>query len=170
METRWWRVKTKEENSGETSAEVVCGLCFHNCTIPEGKSGYCGARRNQEGVLASPYLGRFSSVAVDPIEKKPLAYWKQGSFILSLGSLGCNMRCPFCQNSNIAQPTRELPLASLTPAELLAKIRELRLPSVAYTYNEPLLQAEYIVETAPLLKKEGIATELVRLFLYQKLL
>ncbi len=153
---RWWR---KEE--GKNGATARCGLCVHRCTIPPGGTGVCGVRGYTEQGFVSPYLGRFCSQAVDPIEKKPLYHWQPGTRIFSLGSLGCNMRCPFCQNHSIAHPARELPLASLSPRELVDTVRKLGLASVAYTYNEPALQAEYILEAAPLLREAGIATVLV---------
>lgn len=139
-----------------------CGLCFHSCRIKPGGRGYCGTRGvDEDGRFVSPALGRFCSMAVDPIEKKPLYHWKPGSRILSLGGLGCTMRCPFCQNHAIAQPQRDIPLTAITPENLTAKARELNLPSVAYTYNEPALQAEYILAAAPTLKEAGIETVLV---------
>ena len=152
-----------------------CELCFHACLIPAGKAGYCRVRTYDGQTLRSPYLGKFCSMAVDPIEKKPLHHWRPGTFIYSLGSLGCNMRCPFCQNHSIAQPDFAAPnrlprLAEIPPQALVAKVRELGLDSVAYTYNEPALQAEYIIATAPLLKEAGIATVLVSNGMYSKAL
>ena len=152
-----------------------CDLCFHACLVPAGGTGYCRVRRYDGHVLTSPYLGKFCSAAVDPIEKKPLYYWRPGSFIYSLGSIGCNMRCPFCQNHSIAQPDFRSPsrlpgLAELSPRTLAAKVRELGLTSVAYTYNEPALQAEYILEAAPLLREAGIATVLVSNGMFSKAL
>ncbi len=152
-----------------------CELCFHACLVPAGKAGYCRVRAYDGQTLLSPYLGKFCSMAVDPIEKKPLHHWRPGTFIYSLGSLGCNMRCPFCQNHSIAQPDFAVPnrlprLAEIPPHALVAKVRELGLHSVAYTYNEPALQAEYIIKTAPLLKEAGIATVLVSNGMYSKTL
>lgn len=152
-----------------------CGLCFHACLIPAGKAGYCRVRTYDGQTLLSSYLGKFCSAAVDPIEKKPLHHWRPGTFIYSLGSLGCNMRCPFCQNHSIAQPDFSVPnrlprLAEIPPQALAAKVQELGLDSVAYTYNEPALQAEYIIEAAPLLKEAGIATVLVSNGMYSEAL
>lgn len=165
---RWW----KKETDGEDSV-ASCNLCIHACTIAAGKWGYCRARAYDGTFLVSPYLGRFSSVAVDPIEKKPLYHWRPGTFILSLGSLGCTMRCPFCQNHSIAQAGpqgHERPLTAISPETLLTKSRELGLSSVAYTYNEPALQAEYIINAAPLLHEAGIATVLVSNGMYSEAL
>ncbi|MDR1946726.1 MAG: radical SAM protein [Desulfovibrio sp.] len=165
MKARWW--KTDEE-----SGRVVCGLCPRSCRPEDGQWGYCAARFNDGGELRSPHLGRFSSIAVDPVEKKPLRRWRPGSFILSLGSLGCTMRCPFCQNHSIAQPAgggaARIPLQAVTPRQLVEKCRELGLSSVAYTYNEPALQAEYILEAAPLLREAGTAAVLVSNGMYSE--
>ncbi len=158
MEPRWWRRATETESA---EPAVRCGLCVHECLIRSGAFGCCGARGADENGLVSPWLGRFSSAAVDPIEKKPLYHWRPGSRIFSLGSLGCNMRCPFCQNHAISRPRSRAPLTALPPEELAARVRDLGLTSVAYTYNEPALQAEYILEAAPLLAEAGVATVLV---------
>ena len=183
LSARWWRLEeavedgAREAASGplaETTARdsgvkpgkkaARCGLCIHNCLIDKGKWGYCGVRQFTGEVLVSPCLGRFSSVAVDPIEKKPLYHWRPGSSILSLGSLGCTMRCPFCQNHGIAHPLPgKFPgrLEDIPPQALVETARRMRLNAVAYTYNEPALQAEYILDAVPLLKEAGIATVLV---------
>lgn len=162
---RWW-------SKAEDADEARCGLCVHACSIPRDKAGYCSARFYDGRALISPYLGRFTSIAVDPIEKKPLYHWRPGTAILSLGSLGCTMRCPFCQNYNIAQPDsrRRPPLQDVPIDALAAKTRELGLDSVAYTYNEPALQAEYIIAAAPVLRESGIATVLVSNGMYSEAL
>ena len=153
MEARWYDI---EKNLAK------CGLCFRGCVIPKGGSGYCGARHWSGEGFTSPYLGRFSSCAVDPVEKKPFYHWRPGTLIFSLGSLGCNMKCPFCQNHAIAQPSGGgIPLAEIPPDELVRQVLSRKLSAVAYTYNEPTLQAEYILEAAPLLKNAGIASALV---------
>ncbi|MDR1359888.1 MAG: radical SAM protein [Deltaproteobacteria bacterium] len=158
MEARWWQ---GEYDQAGALTGAVCGLCFHGCRLSVGKAGLCGVRRCGPAALESPCLGRFSSRAVDPIEKKPLAHWRPGSLIFSLGSLGCTMRCPFCQNHHIAQPKGSVPLKDLEHRQLPALVRKLGLSAVAYTYNEPALQAEYILAAAPLLREAGIASVLV---------
>lgn len=158
LEARWWRY-TETNAAGER--EVQCGLCFHSCRLSAGVSGLCGIRTFDGEVLRSPCLGRFVSAAVDPVEKKPLYHWKPGSMIFSLGSVGCNMRCPFCQNHAIAQPAKPLETTEITPGDLIRRVKALDLSAVAYTYNEPSLQAEYIVAAAPLLREEGIESVLV---------
>ncbi|MBQ6664758.1 MAG: AmmeMemoRadiSam system radical SAM enzyme [Synergistaceae bacterium] len=141
---------------------VSCFLCFRNCKIEEGGSGACGVRFNENGVLISPHLGKFCACAVDPIEKKPLYHWRPGTFIYSLGSVGCTMNCPFCQNHRIARPEKLIPLTQeIAPYELVKNVESLGLNSVAFTYNEPTLQAEYICDSAPLLHENGIVIVLV---------
>ena len=183
LPARWWSLEEGKadgdlssragvlprEPSGQPHAASAiyyarCGLCVHACRIAEGKWGYCGARNFSEGALHSPFLGRFSSIAIDPIEKKPLYHWRPGSAIFSLGSLGCTMRCPFCQNHGIAHPAPEAEqrrLQEIAPENLVALVRQKGLHAIAYTYNEPALQAEYILDAAPLLREAGIATVLV---------
>ncbi|MDR0826637.1 MAG: radical SAM protein [Desulfovibrio sp.] len=166
MKAAWWR-------RGDKEGEAVCGLCPHACRIPEGKSGYCSARFCREGEIVSPYLGLWSAVAVDPIEKKPLYHWRPGTSIFSLGGIGCTMRCPFCQNYSIAQPApgdaaRISSLRSLSAREITDNCQKLKLNSVAYTYNEPALQAEFILATAPALREAGVETVLVSNGLYSE--
>ncbi len=173
LEARWWTSAEQDAAKGEAPA-VVCTLCPHACVIAEGKRGYCRARGNASGRLLSPYLGRFSSIAIDPVEKKPLYHWRPGSHILSLGSLGCTMRCPFCQNHSIAQPSEPFlsqpPLKAVDAPNLAAQAREQDLAAIAYTYNEPALQAEYIIAAAPVLREAGIATVLVSNGMYSEAL
>lgn len=186
LPARWWSIEerlTGQEASPEPAAGATrpeegrtfarCGLCAHECLIAQGKWGYCGARRFDGASLISPYLGRFSSVAVDPIEKKPLRHWRPGSYIFSLGSLGCTMRCPFCQNHSIAHPPPgKIPrrLEEISPEALAATLRESQLKAVAFTYNEPALQAEYILDAAPVLQEANIAIALVSNGLYSQAL
>ena len=157
MDARWWK---------EDGSAVVCELCFRGCRLTEGMEGACGVRALRDGTLRAPWLGRFCARAVDPIEKKPLHHWRPGSFIYSLGSMGCNMDCPFCQNAHIARPGGGACDAAgavpfLPPQELAADIRRLELRAMALTYNEPTLQAEYLLEAAPTLREAGVAVALV---------
>jgi pyruvate formate lyase activating enzyme len=154
---RWW--ERESDDAGNIAAR--CGLCFRRCLIKSGGIGRCGARRYEDGVLTSPFLGKFVSAAVDPIEKKPIYHWRPGTKILSLGGLHCNMSCPFCQNHAIAHPMGEAGAKNLSPESLLETAQRLRLDSVAYTYNEPTLQAEYITSAAATLRGAGIASVMV---------
>lgn len=158
VEPRFWRFEGLEG----TREIFRCELCFHRCRIPAGTRGYCGVRGADASGFISPFLGRFISGAVDPVEKKPLYHWRPGSLIFSLGGLGCTMRCPFCQNHSIAQPrSLAAPPAELPVEALLDEVRSLKLSAVAYTYNEPTLQAEYILAAAPVLRGAGVATVMV---------
>ena len=157
MRARWWKKNVDF---------VSCNLCFRGCNIKQGDSGKCGVRFYENGILISPCLGKFCACAVDPVEKKPLFHWNPGSFIYSLGSVGCTMDCPFCQNHHIAFPAKNLyektlKIPELAVSGLINNIKELGLNSVAFTYNEPSLQAEYICEAAPELHEAGIAVALV---------
>lgn len=153
----WWQSETRGGRP-----VVVCGLCYRRCTIQPGGTGLCSTRAFQlDGAFVSPYLGKFSSAAIDPIEKKPLRRWRPGSAIYSLGSVGCNAYCPFCQNHAIAHPDGKVPLKTISPEELLSRARSAGVEAVAYTYNEPALQAEYILAAAPLLREHGVATVMV---------
>jgi pyruvate formate lyase activating enzyme len=125
----------------------------------------CGARffSSADG-FSSPYLGRFISTAIDPVEKKPLYHWRPGTRIMSLGSVGCNMICAFCQNHSISHPARRPPpgeLNGMSPEALAVLTKKNGLSSVAYTYNEPALQGEYIVIAAHVLNDSGIASAIV---------
>ena len=157
IKARWWK---KNGNI------ISCNLCFRKCNIMQGCSGKCGVRFNENGNLVSPFLGKFCASAVDPVEKKPLFHWNSGSFIYSLGSVGCTMDCPFCQNHHIAFPSRNLyertaGTPELEVHELVMNVKESGLNSVAFTYNEPTLQAEYICEAVPVLHEAGISAALV---------
>jgi pyruvate formate lyase activating enzyme len=141
-------------------ANVRCNLCPHRCRIPDGQAGLCGARRNAGGTLCAESYGRVSSLALDPIEKKPLYHFRPGSQILSMGSYGCNMVCAFCQNSSISQTRPETEFVSPKRlAEIAASVP--RNLGVAFTYNEPLIGAEYILDAAPLLRRSGMKVVLV---------
>jgi len=134
-----------------------CELCPHNCDIPDGKLGFCKARKNAGGRIIPENYGKLTSIAVDPIEKKPLARFHPGSGILSVGSYGCNMKCDFCQNYGISQ--NFAPYEYVSPEELLKKAREI--PNnigAAFTYNEPLISFEYVRDCALLLRQAGLKT------------
>ena len=147
-------------------ARVTCTLCPHACRLAAGETGFCRARENRGGVIRSKNYGRLTSLALDPIEKKPLYHFHPGSFILSVGSFGCNLACPFCQNASIAMADASIETEDVSPAQLAALAAELsrRAPfnlGVAFTYNEPLLSYEYILDAAPLLHAAGLKVVLV---------
>ena len=145
---------------------IVCSLCPHHCRLADGETGFCRARMNEGGIIRCKNYGRLTAVALDPIEKKPLYHFHPGSFILSVGSFGCNLRCPFCQNYAISMADGQSETQDVTPAELAALAHDLsRRPhgniGVAFTYNEPLLSYEFIMDAAPLLHEAGLFVVLV---------
>ena len=147
---------------------AVCKVCFRHCNIPEGGLGFCGARTCTDGEVTAANYGRVTSLALDPIEKKPLARFMPGSYILSAGSYGCNLRCPFCQNYQISwseEAFRFAERAEYIPPDELAQIalscRDRGNIGVAFTYNEPLIGYEYIRDTAKLVHEQGMVNVIV---------
>ena len=147
---------------------AVCNVCFRHCSIDDGNLGFCRARSSKDGHVYPINYGRVTSLALDPIEKKPLNRFYPGSKILSVGSFGCNLRCPFCQNSEISwddqvdrwQKTAE----SLLPKELADIAKECvgrGNIGVAFTNNEPLIGFEYVRDTAKLIHEMGLKNVLV---------
>lgn len=145
-----------------------CGVCFRHCRLDEGKIGFCGGRIARNGGTEAVNYGRITSLALDPIEKKPLARFCPGSMILSVGSFGCNLRCPFCQNHEISWSEQARSFAetasTMSPGELAELALELRRRGnigVAFTYNEPLIGYEFVRDTARLVKAKGLRTAVV---------
>ena len=137
--------------------QVNCVLCPRRCVIPDGKRGFCGVRENRGGVLYSLVYGKPCSLHIDPIEKKPLFHVLPGSQAFSLATVGCNLKCKFCQNWQISQASPDdVRGESLTPAEVVARARESGAPVIAYTYTEPTIYYEYMIDIAKLAKKAGI--------------
>jgi pyruvate formate lyase activating enzyme len=139
---------------------VRCGLCPHACRIAPGGHGRCAVRLNREGRLDLPFYGRLSSIAVDPIEKKPLYHYHPGERILSVGFVGCSFRCPFCQNYRISQDTG-VPTEAVSPEKLVALAEREGSFGISYTYSEPLVHLEYVLETARLARGCGLKNVLV---------
>ena len=146
----------------------TCDVCFRQCKIEEGQTGFCGARTCREGKLVAANYGRLTSVALDPIEKKPLKMFHPGSMVLSLGSYGCNLRCPFCQNSSISWSQKAFEYKDKAdfyePEEIVKTALELRSRGnigLAFTYNEPLVGYEFVRDTARLAKEAGMENVLV---------
>ncbi|MDN5326080.1 MAG: pyruvate formate lyase activating enzyme [Moorella sp. (in: firmicutes)] len=139
--------------------KVECRLCPHTCVIAPGKRGVCRVRENREGRLITRNYGRCSSLALDPIEKKPLYHFYPGSLILSAGTVGCNFSCDFCQNWEIARQESET--AVISPDDLVRKAREVHSPGIAYTYSEPLVWFEFVLATAQLARNAGLKNVMV---------
>lgn len=139
---------------------VRCGLCHHRCVIKPGGFGVCKVRTNRGGSLVLPYYGGLSAVAVDPMEKKPLYHFLPGRPVLSVGYLGCNLQCPFCQNYGISQNTLA-PTENASPADLVALALARHCPAVAHTYSEPLVHIEFVMEAMDAARSAGLKNILV---------
>ncbi|MDR3282199.1 MAG: AmmeMemoRadiSam system radical SAM enzyme [Candidatus Methanoplasma sp.] len=127
----------------------VCDLCPHRCRIPVGGFGRCGSRRGEETMLTAYTYGRVSSMATDPIEKKPLYHYYPKSKIFSVGGIGCNLSCKNCQNYSVSMsPAGKKRTTYESPEEIVAMCRAERLDSIAFTYNEPMIWFEYVMDTA----------------------
>ena len=151
-----------------SDGKKACPVCPHRCILSEGRTGLCRARGMRNGEIVPFNYGIVSSIALDPIEKKPLARFYPGSFILSVGSFGCNLRCPFCQNHEISMSDgaefmrgRESFLPPERLAEAADRLRGRGNIGVAFTYNEPLIGWEYVRDTAVLLREKGLKVVLV---------
>jgi len=145
--------------------KAACELCFRRCELDDGQTGFCRARGNRGGAVVPLNYGKITSLALDPIEKKPLRRFHPGSIILSMGSFGCNLRCPFCQNHEISMAGElGIQTAEVSPEQLADKAAELRPRGnigVAYTYNEPLVGYEYVRDCAALIHERGMVNVLV---------
>ena len=145
--------------------KVTCQLCPHYCKLGESQIGFCGARKAVQGEVRSLNYGKITSLALDPIEKKPLAYFRPGSYILSVGSFGCNMACPFCQNYEIAKGNLDsVYVRDMTPEELVQlAIAEKKRGNIglAFTYNEPLIAFEFILDTAKIARQVDLEIVIV---------
>lgn len=145
---------------------ITCDVCPRSCRLKEGERGYCGVRERQGDSTTSIAYGLLSAIALDPIEKKPLADFRPGSQILSIGSVGCNMACPFCQNYSIAKmdPQDMKNLRSYTLEEILAMAERTKAQGnigVAFTYNEPLVNIEFVMDLARFIRDSGMETVMV---------
>lgn len=136
---------------------VECQLCPRGCRLTDGQRSWCRAREPKNGKLYSLVYGLPCAVHIDPIEKKPLFHFLPGTSIFSISTAGCNFRCKFCQNWQISQfPPEETQNYSLPPEEVVKKTIECKCPSIAYTYTEPSIFFEYMLDTAKLAKKQGL--------------
>ena len=157
--------------SDHSNCSAVCPVCPHRCRIAEGKTGRCRARGTRDGSVVPLNYGLVTSLALDPIEKKPLARFYPGSRILSVGSYGCSLNCPFCQNWEISMSDgqefrhgRRAEDNYVSPealADMAEHLRPQRNIGVAFTYNEPLISYEYVMDTARLLREKDLKVVLV---------
>ena len=145
----WWHRRD--------DGRVACDLCPRACSLKEGDKGFCFVRENQGGQMVLTTYGRSTGFCVDPIEKKPLAHFYPGSSVLSFGTAGCNLGCKFCQNWSISK-SREVEALSerATPEQIAIGAESLCCTSVAFTYNDPVLWAEYAIDTAKACRERGL--------------
>ena len=143
----------------------TCHACPHGCTLKPGQLGLCHSRRGADDAVAPEGYGRISSIALDPIEKKPISCWRPGTTVLSLGGYGCNMRCPYCQNDSISQAgPDDLSWSQVSPqwvVDTALSLEGRRCIGIAYTYNEPLVNWEFLRDTAHLAHGAGLVNVLV---------
>ncbi len=153
-------IQRKAMHYAEEGDALHCHLCPHECLLKPGQTGICGVRKNEGGILYSLNYGKIAASNVDPIEKKPLYHFYPGSQILSVGTFGCNLKCEFCQNHSIAHGTPET--IFITPEDLVKRGTSIRDNiGIAYTYNEPSIWYEYVLDTARLAKARGLKNVMV---------
>jgi pyruvate formate lyase activating enzyme len=151
---RWWQ--------STDTGKVLCTLCPRYCKIGPGQSGFCYIRQNIDGTLVTTGYGHPTGFAVDPIEKKPLNHFLPGTGILSFGTAGCNLGCKFCQNWSISKAKLDdLNALSVSPAEVVALARRHHTPSIAFTYNDPVIFGEYVIDISRLAREAGIKSVMV---------
>ncbi len=135
---------------------ITCLLCRHYCQLKEGQIGICGVNKNEEGELKNLVYGHPVALNVDPVEKKPLYHLLPGSKVLSFGTVGCNFKCPFCQNWDISQETKINNEVEVSPQNMIALALEHGAKSIAYTYNEPTIFYPYAKDVGLLAKEQGL--------------
>jgi len=150
-EAKFWKVLN--------GVKVKCKLCPHECTINKDRRGVCGVRENKAGRLYTLIYGSYSSIAIDPIEKKPLYHFYPGSNALSFGTVGCNFKCLHCQNYTISRASPEdSVLREIEPGEVVELAKKYNCEGVAWTYNEPTIWHEFTYDASREIKKEGLYT------------
>jgi pyruvate formate lyase activating enzyme len=148
---RWWHPLG--------DGRLGCDLCPRGCRLRDGQRGFCGSRRRIGETLALTGWGRTSGRCADPVEKKPLHHFHPGSRVLSFGTAGCNLGCRFCQNWLLSRATGPDPrVAPATPEAIAAEALRLGCGGVAFTYNDPVVFAEYAIEVAEACRRRGLAT------------
>ena len=153
VETRWWHFDR------QTPGKVICTLCPRECHIPEHSRGFCFVRANEGGKLVLTTYGRSTGFCIDPIEKKPLNHFLPGTPVLSFGTAGCNLGCKFCQNWDISK-SREIDRLSeiASPDAIVEVAAQTGCRAIAFTYNDPVIWAEYAIDVAKIARERGIKT------------
>jgi pyruvate formate lyase activating enzyme len=153
-EALWWHA--------EPDGRILCTLCPRYCRMGEGQAGFCYIRKNVGGKLYSLGYGTSTGFAIDPVEKKPLNHFLPGSEILSFGTAGCNLGCRFCQNWSISKAKLdEAQSAKVTPEEVVRLAKRNRVPSIAFTYNDPVIWGEFVIDISRVARQEGIKSVMV---------
>jgi pyruvate formate lyase activating enzyme len=150
----WWK---PVENG-----KLLCTLCPRYCTIGEGQPGFCFIRQNHGGTLYSLGYGKPSGFGLDPVEKKPLNHFYPGTQILSFGTAGCNLGCKFCQNWSISKAKLDdVNALTASPEDVVRLAKKYKAPSIAYTYNDPTIFGEYVIDISRIAREEGIKSVMV---------
>lgn len=153
-EAKWWHTTDR--------GKILCTLCPRYCEIGEGQIGFCFIRQNINGKLYSTGYGRPTGFAIDPIEKKPLNHFLPGSDILSFGTAGCNLGCKFCQNWSISKAKLDDTNALIaSPEDVISLAKKYSTPSIAFTYNDPTIFGEYVIDISKLAREENIRSVMV---------
>ena len=140
---------------------MICNFCYRHCDIKEGNFGFCGVRQVKNNKLISPNYGLLESIAIDPVEKKPLYHFLPGSKTLSVAEVGCNFRCHFCQNWQLSQAKQSLNNQYMSPKNLVNLALEYKVPSISFTYSEPIVWQDYVIDTAKIAKQNNLKTIMV---------
>lgn len=154
VEAKWW----EETDSGK----ILCTLCPRYCKIGEGQPGFCYIRQNHNGKLYTLGYAKPTGFAIDPIEKKPLNHFLPGTTILSFGTAGCNLGCKFCQNWSMSKAKiDDINSLDARPEEVVKLAKKSGTPSIAYTYNDPTIFGEYVIDISKLAREENIKSVMV---------
>ena len=155
MKTALWQKKL-------SNGKIRCELCPRYCTLDSGQKGFCFIRENIDGEIKLTAYGKPLGFAIDPIEKKPLFHFLPGTEILSFGTAGCNLGCKFCQNWTMSKAKRDYEISqTVYPEHVVALAKKYRVPSIAYTYNEPIIFGEYVIDISRIAREENIKNVMV---------
>jgi len=151
---KWWELQPNDK--------ILCTLCPRYCTIGNGQKGFCYIRENINNKLYSIGYGRPTGFAVDPIEKKPLSHFLPGTNVLSFGTAGCNLGCKFCQNWTTSKSKiDDINSIEATPEQVVKLAKKYHTPSIAYTYNDPTIFGEYVIDISKIAREENIKSVMV---------
>lgn len=151
---KWWELKS--------NGKILCTLCPRYCTIGEGQKGFCYIRENIDNKLYSIGYGKPTGFAIDPIEKKPLSHFLPGTNVLSFGTAGCNLGCKFCQNWTMSKSKiDDINSLNASPEDVVQLAKKYNTPSIAYTYNDPTIFGEYVIDISKIAHEEQIKSVMV---------